>query len=94
MYLFALNFQDVDEFSLTYEASMTRLYLEGRTETVRSLTVEAVEFAHAMCNPQSNVSLYNHSMLLSSFCTWLLMPIHCLLLQSVLLSWELVFFFS
>lgn len=31
--------------ALTYEAAMTRLYLEGRTETVRSLTLEAAEFA-------------------------------------------------
>lgn len=29
---------------LTYEASMTRLYLRGRTETVRSLTEESREF--------------------------------------------------
>lgn len=33
---------------LTYESSMTRLYLQGRTETVRSLTVEAKEFVLAM----------------------------------------------
>ncbi|XP_025081359.1 carnitine O-palmitoyltransferase 1, liver isoform-like isoform X3 [Pomacea canaliculata] len=31
--------------ALTYEASMTRLYLHGRTETVRSLSVEAAAFA-------------------------------------------------
>ena len=35
---------------------MTRLYLEGRTETVRSCTVEAVEFVHAMIDPSSTVS--------------------------------------
>lgn len=46
----------MNEFSLTYEASMTRLYREGRTETVRSCTVEAVEFVHAMMDPSSNVS--------------------------------------
>ena len=32
---------------LTYESSMTRLYLQGRTETVRSLTIEAKEFITA-----------------------------------------------
>lgn len=32
---------------LTYESSMTRLYLQGRTETVRSFTVEAKEFVLA-----------------------------------------------
>lgn len=31
--------------ALTYEASMTRLYLHGRTETVRSLSLEAAAFA-------------------------------------------------
>lgn len=41
-------------FCLTYEASMTRLYLEGRTETVRPVTVESSTFVKAMCNPQSN----------------------------------------
>ena len=35
---------------------MTRLYLEGRTETVRPVTVESSTFVKAMCNPQSNVS--------------------------------------
>lgn len=33
---------------LTYESSMTRLYLQGRTETVRSLTIEAKDFVLAM----------------------------------------------
>ena len=32
------------KFALTYEASMTRLYHLGRTETVRSLTNDAVKF--------------------------------------------------
>ena len=37
-------YRDNNKFALTYEASMTRLYLNGRTETVRSLTKEATEF--------------------------------------------------
>lgn len=35
---------------LTYESSMTRLYLQGRTETVRSFTMEAKEFVLAFEN--------------------------------------------
>jgi len=41
-------FNDQNKFSLTYEASMTRLYREGRTETVRSCTVESCDFVRAM----------------------------------------------
>ena len=38
-------FKDSDgKCALTYESSMTRLYLHGRTETVRSLTQEVKEF--------------------------------------------------
>uniref|UniRef100_A0A8C0YNV6 carnitine O-palmitoyltransferase n=1 Tax=Cyprinus carpio carpio TaxID=630221 RepID=A0A8C0YNV6_CYPCA len=35
-------------FSLTYEASMTRLFREGRTETVRSCTSESCAFIRAL----------------------------------------------
>lgn len=35
-------------FVQTYEASMTRLYLQGRTETVRSCTDESCKFVKAM----------------------------------------------
>ena len=35
-------------FSQTYEASMTRLFREGRTETVRSCTIETSAFVEAM----------------------------------------------
>ena len=42
-------FRDVGAFHLTYEASMTRLYREGRTETVRSCTIESCDFVRAMC---------------------------------------------
>ncbi|CAI4231368.1 unnamed protein product [Auanema sp. JU1783] len=41
-------YKNQNKFSLTYEASMTRLYREGRTETVRSCTVESSEFVLAM----------------------------------------------
>ncbi|XP_068710721.1 carnitine O-palmitoyltransferase 1, liver isoform-like [Montipora capricornis] len=35
---------------MTYESSMTRMYLQGRTETVRSFTMEAKEFVLAFLN--------------------------------------------
>lgn len=41
-------FQDRGSFCLTYEASMTRLFREGRTETVRSCTNESSAFVRAL----------------------------------------------
>nr|KAF6273701.1 carnitine palmitoyltransferase 1C [Pipistrellus kuhlii] len=41
-------FRDRGRFCLTYESAMTRLFLEGRTETVRSCTREACDFVRAM----------------------------------------------
>lgn len=41
-------YKENKKFVQTYEASMTRLYLNGRTETVRSCTLEATEFVKAM----------------------------------------------
>lgn len=43
-------YRDAGKFSLTYEASMTRLYREGRTETVRPCTIESSEWVRAMCS--------------------------------------------
>ncbi|XP_046890065.1 carnitine O-palmitoyltransferase 1, muscle isoform [Hypomesus transpacificus] len=42
------QFRDKGRFCLTYEASMTRMFREGRTETVRSCTSESTTFARAM----------------------------------------------
>ncbi|XP_015448137.1 carnitine O-palmitoyltransferase 1, brain isoform isoform X2 [Pteropus alecto] len=42
------HFRDRGQFCLTYESTMTRLFLEGRTETVRSCTKEACSFVKAM----------------------------------------------
>ncbi|XP_006107537.1 carnitine O-palmitoyltransferase 1, brain isoform, partial [Myotis lucifugus] len=42
------HFRDRGHFCLTYESAMTRLFLEGRTETVRSCTREACHFVRAM----------------------------------------------
>ncbi|KAI5626275.1 carnitine palmitoyltransferase 1A, partial [Silurus asotus] len=44
------HFRDKGKFCLTYEASMTRLFREGRTETVRSCTNETCAFVKAMVN--------------------------------------------
>lgn len=41
-------FQDRRRFCLTYESSMTRLFREGRTETVRSCTNETCAFIRAL----------------------------------------------
>uniref|UniRef100_A0A8C5EHS7 carnitine O-palmitoyltransferase n=1 Tax=Gouania willdenowi TaxID=441366 RepID=A0A8C5EHS7_GOUWI len=38
------HYRDKGKFCLTYEASMTRLFREGRTETVRSCTMETCAF--------------------------------------------------
>ncbi|KAA8590211.1 hypothetical protein FQN60_014145 [Etheostoma spectabile] len=40
--------EDQGVFCLTYESSMTRMFRDGRTETVRSCTSEAVAFVRAM----------------------------------------------
>ncbi|KAM7330903.1 hypothetical protein ACRRTK_010092 [Alexandromys fortis] len=42
------HFRDRGQFCLTYESAMTRLFLEGRTETVRCCTREACHFVRAM----------------------------------------------
>ncbi|XP_078494442.1 carnitine O-palmitoyltransferase 1, liver isoform isoform X2 [Ciona intestinalis] len=42
------HLRDKGRFSLTYEASMTRLFREGRTETVRSCTNEMCAFSKSM----------------------------------------------
>lgn len=47
--------QDRGEFCLTYESTMTRLFLEGRTETVRSCTREACNFVRAMEDKEKTV---------------------------------------
>ncbi|XP_023170775.1 carnitine O-palmitoyltransferase 1, liver isoform isoform X2 [Drosophila hydei] len=46
-------YRDAGRFSLTYEASMTRLFREGRTETVRPCTIESSAWVKAMENPNT-----------------------------------------
>lgn len=49
------SLQDSGKFSLTYEASMTRLFREGRTETVRPCTIESTAWVKAMEDPKTSV---------------------------------------
>ncbi|KAJ7330187.1 carnitine choline acetyltransferase [Desmophyllum pertusum] len=49
-------FKEQQTFSLTYESSMTRLFREGRTETVRPCTTESCAFVRAMLNPSATNS--------------------------------------
>ncbi|XP_032093372.1 carnitine O-palmitoyltransferase 1, brain isoform [Thamnophis elegans] len=50
------HFRDMNKFCLTYEASMTRLFREGRTETVRSCSIESCNFVKAMMDPTQSDS--------------------------------------
>lgn len=50
-------YRDAGRFSLTYEASMTRLYREGRTETVRPCTIESAEWVKSMENDKITVNI-------------------------------------
>lgn len=49
--------QDAEKFNLTYEASMTRLFKEGRTETVRPCTTESCEWVRSMNDKSKTVSI-------------------------------------
>ncbi|XP_026294633.1 carnitine O-palmitoyltransferase 1, liver isoform isoform X2 [Apis mellifera] len=50
-------FRDAGKFNLTYEASMTRLFREGRTETVRPCTIESTNWVKAMENKDANIEI-------------------------------------
>jgi hypothetical protein len=41
-----------------YETASTRLYLHGRTEVIRSLSTESLQWVQAMNNPNELVCLY------------------------------------
>uniref|UniRef100_A0A8C1V619 carnitine O-palmitoyltransferase n=1 Tax=Cyprinus carpio TaxID=7962 RepID=A0A8C1V619_CYPCA len=51
------HFRDKGKFCLTYEASMTRLFREGRTETVRSCTTQTCDFVRAIMNDKREEKL-------------------------------------
>ena len=46
---------------------MTRLFREGRTETVRSCTVESCQFARAMDDPLKTVCIFLYHIYIKSF---------------------------
>lgn len=48
-------YRDAGKFSLTYEASMTRLFREGRTETVRPCTIESAAWVKVMEDKSSSI---------------------------------------
>uniref|UniRef100_A0AAX7U5C6 carnitine O-palmitoyltransferase n=1 Tax=Astatotilapia calliptera TaxID=8154 RepID=A0AAX7U5C6_ASTCA len=58
-------FRERGTFCLTYEASMTRLFREGRTETVRSCTNESSAFIRAadVCKHLFRVATEKHQLL-------------------------------
>ncbi|XP_078041780.1 carnitine O-palmitoyltransferase whd isoform X1 [Augochlora pura] len=58
-------FRDSDKFNLTYEASMTRLFREGRTETVRPCTIESTEWVKAMHDKGATVE-HKYKLLLAA----------------------------
>ncbi|KAF7668971.1 hypothetical protein LDENG_00273470 [Lucifuga dentata] len=47
------HYRNKGKFCLTYEASMTRLFREGRTETVRSCTMETCAFVRSMIRDET-----------------------------------------
>ncbi|XP_075455349.1 carnitine O-palmitoyltransferase 1, muscle isoform [Ascaphus truei] len=49
------HYRDKGHFCLTYEASMTRMFREGRTETVRSCTSQSCDFVIAMEDPNQSL---------------------------------------
>lgn len=67
-------YRDAGRFSLTYEASMTRLYREGRTETVRPCTIESADWVKSMESDNFSVTkcamsfLFMQAFIHCSFC--------------------------
>uniref|UniRef100_A0A182WA64 carnitine O-palmitoyltransferase n=1 Tax=Anopheles minimus TaxID=112268 RepID=A0A182WA64_9DIPT len=59
-------YRDAGKFSLTYEASMTRLFREGRTETVRPCTIESAAWVKAMLD--KDVTVLERVRLLNEAC--------------------------
>ena len=48
-------FRDIGHLNLTYESSMTRLFREGRTETVRSCSVESTNWVKSMADEKCTI---------------------------------------
>src|SRR5690348_7653630 len=95
------------QFGLTYESSMTRLFREGRTETVRTVTKESCSFVRALLDENATVCLWkfcydNSNVLLVFFCrtrnAWhFFRRLQCATLNSTNYAWwakELIGIFS
>jgi hypothetical protein len=77
-----------------YETATTRRFYHARTETLRSCTVEAVEFCRAMCDPKASVRRVLYSFffsLLSDTCIpykWFFKYFICLFIIVIVIHLE------
>lgn len=60
-------YRDAGRFSLTYEASMTRLFREGRTETVRPCTIESTAWVKSMLDETTTVTAKKKQIIYKNF---------------------------
>ena len=51
-----VNYRMYGHLTATYESAATRLFLLGRTDTIRACSVESLSFCKAMSDPVSTVS--------------------------------------
>lgn len=61
-------FKETGKVCLTYESAMTRLFREGRTETVRSCSIDSTNFVKAAVDP--NVPLPEKKRLMKKACEY------------------------
>jgi carnitine O-acetyltransferase len=52
------------KWTATYETASTRQFLYGRTDCIRTCSMDAVNFVKTFCDPESNVSA-EHKLLFS-----------------------------
>ncbi|CUI12386.1 carnitine O-palmitoyltransferase, putative, partial [Bodo saltans] len=60
-------FRNQGKFVQTYESAMARLYVDGRTETIRSCTNQTAAFVRAVCDP-STTTVEERKKLLEAAC--------------------------
>ena len=53
-------FRTRGSFTATYETALTRLFLHGRTETIRTLTNDSCDWVRSMCDTAVSVSDYHY----------------------------------
>jgi len=51
------------EFTATYETVLTRMFKHGRTETLRSFSVESRQWVFSMIDPKATVHLFRRSLI-------------------------------